>query len=126
MERHRMAPLKWWLVPGLMAVMLISGCAKKTPDNTAQNLASEFTSANAELKAKIEFVVATQKTNNYVGAITTLQGIMGSPGLTQKQQKAVEDMFEALNTSLYAAVDKGDPNAIQANEALKALRQRGR
>jgi hypothetical protein len=110
----------------LAAVVLLAGCSGKTSSKADAELLAQFQGADAALKEKIEYTIASFKTNNYVGAVTTLREAAASASLSAKQQKAIENMQEMMMTKMYREIDHGDSNAIMSRDILQELRRQRR
>jgi hypothetical protein len=102
----------------VVAAFLACGCGKKLGGG-----AKAFESASAEIKATLDKGLAEARAKDYAEAITTLQGLYRTPGLTPDQTKALEETITAISDEMYAASNKGD---AKATEAIKVLRQRQR
>ena len=110
----------WWLA----ALMVLGGCSTKSPTSALADLTAEFQSADAALKAKADLAAASFKTNDYLGAVLPLQGLQTAPDLAPKQQKAVENALDAVMTKMFEEAAKGDPQALQARDALRKMGRR--
>jgi hypothetical protein len=104
------------------ALLLAAGCGQKTAQLTAdQNKA--FDSAPPEVKQAWEKVLAADKSNDYVTAVASLDGLKKMI-LSDEQSKALEAERDAFGQRLMKAVDKNDPAAIQAVQNSQKSRTR--
>jgi hypothetical protein len=108
----------------LAAVMVLAGCGAKSATSALSDLAVEFQSADPALKAKADLAVSSFKTNDYVTAVVSLQGLQNAAGLAPKQQKTVEDALDAVYTRVFEGATKGDPQALEARDTLRKMQKR--
>jgi hypothetical protein len=80
-----------------------------------------FQSAPAETRSEWDTACAAIKANDYAAAITTLQKLSTTPGLSAEQTHAVQETATAVSDEMYAAANKGDARAKQAIADLRKL-----
>ena len=121
---------------GLFTALLLglNGCGKPPtngtptatppkPKEAASQLDQVFVSANVEVKNTANVASEALRTANYEKAIDSLQLIKARQNLTFEQGMAVYNSERALEASLIAGVNAGDPNAKRAYELLKQRRR---
>jgi hypothetical protein len=99
------------------AVALLVGCGHKGSELSAAELKA-FDSAPAETKQMWVAALGASKTNDYVGGQTLFYKLLGGD-LSPEQRAVVSKESTALNERLYAAFEKGDPEAKKAIEELR-------
>ena len=115
-------------------LVLASGCHKSpeaiapaatppTPKDAASQLQQAFTGASSEIQNTATTVSEAMRTANYEQAVQSLQAIRVRKDLTLEQGTAVYNSEMALEASLIAGVNAGDPNAKRAYELLKKSRR---
>jgi hypothetical protein len=115
-------------------LLVCAGCSKAseeiapaatppTPKAAASQLQQAFTGANPEIQNTATAVSEAMRTANYEQAVQSLQAIRARKDLTLEQGTAVYNSEMALEASLIAGVNAGDPNAKRAYELLKKSRR---
>jgi hypothetical protein len=99
-------------------LVLFSGCGEKKAGQLTSAEAKAFEQAAAEAKQQWTSAVEATRTNDYVGAQTLLFGLMNQE-LSADQKAAVSKQMGIVNDNLYAALEKGDPEAQKAMEELR-------
>jgi len=109
----------------LMGVAMLAlgaaGCSKST--NALKS--NVFDSAGPEIKAKWEKATAAAATNDYATAVIAMNEIAAQTNLTTEQRTVLNDALSGENDRMFAAAQKGDPQAKAAlDEIRKHLLQR--
>lgn len=97
---------------------ILAGCGEKAPKVTATD-AKAFEGADPELKVSWDRARASGATNDYVGAILTLRSLLPR-NLSPAQRTAVENAMGQYDGQMMKAVNRGDPAATKALEALRS------
>lgn len=106
----------WTLAMSLMIAVV--GCSKSGSVDTGK-LESSFASADASVKSTVEKAVASIKEQNYAGAVSQLQEVIGKAKLTPDQEKAVKDVLAQVQAALSKAAGKAVEGADKAVGDLK-------
>jgi hypothetical protein len=106
------------LVSAVAALSLLSGCGEKTGKLSSAELKS-FDSAAPEMKQIWTTALEVSKTNDYFGGQTLFSKLLTGE-LTPEQRSAVSKASTELNARLYAAFEKGDPEAQKAIQELRS------
>jgi hypothetical protein len=115
-----MKSLPGWLALSLAAILL-AACGKNAA-STGSSQSDLF--PTDPLKSEWQTVTSAIKTNGYVVAVSHLR-IMQSGSSTPEQLNAVNETLRAVNSDMYEAAGKGDPNATNAlQELLRTGRRR--
>jgi hypothetical protein len=110
--------LKAWLVCVLASVLgLLCGCSKDSSSLSSHDKKA-FDSASPELKQMWQTALDASRTNDFEGAKTLLYNLARSD-ITPDQQQAVKRALTELDQKFTQALEKGDPAAKQALEALQ-------
>ncbi len=64
------------------------------------------------------------RANDYAGALTNIQLLSASPGLSADQTAVLQQTGTAVSDQMYDAANKGDARAKAAIEQLRKLRSR--
>ena len=107
----------------LALALLLSGCGQGAPKVTETDNKA-FETASPELKQNWAQSQAAASTNDYTTALVTLRSMLAQ-NLSIEQIEAVQNAMRACNAKLMKAVEKGDPAAQKAFEALKSSSGRG-
>jgi len=99
------------------------GCTKSAKSVAERNTAL-FQSAPAQARAAWELAAAAAKTNGYFTALVALGEIQSDTTLSAEQQQAIKQLSTTLSDQMYDAVNKGDPSAKAALDALRKMRSR--
>lgn len=110
----------------LLLAVLFAGCSKEAPpvtpislDQIPAEMGKAFASANAEIKAQSDAVVAAVEKKDYAKASTTLDALSQRSGLSDLQSRTAVGAAMTINTALLEAEAKGDQ---QATETLNQRR----
>jgi nicotinamide riboside kinase len=116
---------KFMAIVGIVALVgvAVTGCSKDAK-SIASSGTTAFQSAPPETKAAWESALAAVKSDDYAAAILALQKLHGQAGLNPEQIQAVEKTATAVSDQMYAAANKGDPNAKKAIEDLRKTMSR--
>jgi hypothetical protein len=111
---------KFVAIIGLTALMgvAVTGCSKSA-NAIASSGTKAFESAPPETKAAWESAMAAVKSNDAATALLAFGKLRAQPGLTPEQIQAVDKTAAAVSEQMYAAANKGDPNAKKAIEDLR-------
>lgn len=90
-------------------------------DPTTQNAPAQ---PKDEVQQMVNQAVSAMRTNAYVEAAATLQVLKNQPVLTPEQRIAVQNASVAVLARVAEAADRGDPAAMRAVEAIKAMPRR--
>ena len=101
------------------ALSLLCGCGQKTGTQLSSAELKAFDSAPPEIKQMWSTALEVSKTNDYVGGQTLFYKLL-SGELSPDQRSAVSKASTDLNTRLYAAFEKGDPQAQKAIQEMRA------
>lgn len=99
-------------------LVLLIGCGEKKLGQLTSAEAKAFDQAPAEAKQQWTSAVEATRTNDYVGAQTLLFGLLNQE-LSTDQKAAVQKQMGIVNDNLYAALEKGDPEAQKAMDELR-------
>jgi hypothetical protein len=106
--------LSGWILTAVMAATLaMTGCTKEGGVNTAA-LESNFSSAEATLKASADKAVTAIKSADYSGAVAELKKLAENTKLTPEQQQAVKDVIAQVEKAITAAAGKAADDASKA------------
>ena len=101
------------------ALALFTGCAQKTGTQLSSADLKAFDSAAPEVKQMWSSALEVSKTNDYVGGQTLFYKLL-SGELSPEQRAAVGKASTDLNNRLYAAFEKGDPQAQKAIQEMRS------
>ena len=104
----------------LLAISLLSivtGCGRDSKSSSAES-SKAFESAPAETKRAWQAALEAGRTNDFESAKRLLYSLAG-PELNPQQQQALNDALASLDEKFSAALEKGDPGAQRALEALR-------
>jgi len=119
--------LKAWVasIVGTGVLCLLCGCSKGGGSFSSHDQKA-FDGTTPELKQTWQAALEASRTNDFEGAKTLLYNLVRSD-LTPDQQQAVKHALTQLDQKFTQALEKGDPAAKQALEALqKSPPNRGR
>ena len=102
----------------ILSAVLLGACGQGNPKLTSADTKA-FDSATPQLKQKWAQAQAAAATNDYVQAIVTLRAML-LRDLSKEQVQAVKDALSAFDAKMMKAVDRGDPAAKKALEALSS------
>ena len=106
------------LLPVLFAgLLLFTSCGEKASSLTKADQQA-FEKASPELKQSWDKLLAADKANDYVAALSISQYLLTQP-LSEQQRQAVSTEMTAVNQRLFDAAAKGDPAARNALEELR-------
>ncbi len=104
----------------VLLAFLSAGCGSGAPKLSSADLKA-FDKAPAELKQRWEKAVAADKSRDYLTASVSYAALLRE-SLDPAQSAAVQTAIAALNTRMYEAAEKGDPNAQKAVQAQRGGR----
>src|SRR5436309_14008705 len=108
----------WILTTVMTAALLFGGCAKKSSVDTGK-LESSFESAEPATKSKVDAAVSAIKSEDYAGAMVSLQGVATDAKLTPEQQQAIKDVVEQLKLLVTDAANATADGAAKALEKMQ-------
>ncbi len=120
--RKQLKELLLPLVIGTGSVLFVA-CGH-SPESAASRGDKAFSAAPPSLKTNWDAVKVAIRSSEYAGALTNIQLLSVSPGLTAEQTAALQETGTALSDQMYAAANKGDTRAKAAIEELRKLRSR--
>jgi hypothetical protein len=112
-----------WMAVSTLLCGIAAGCGKQTslpkvPSNT-------FATAKPELQQIWAAAMACSEKNDYLGATTNLMALQARPSaLSAEQKQAVDDLWAAMGNRIFAAAEKGNPEAVKAMQAVRQARPR--
>ena len=103
--------------------VLVSGCDKQVA--VSKSATDSFASAKPELKQCWAAAAECSLKNDYLGATTNLLLLRAQgAALSVEQAKALEELWGAMGSRVYAAAEKGDAGAVQALKSMGKPRSR--
>jgi hypothetical protein len=102
----------------LTICLAIMGCGKQAVAKVASN-AKAFELASPEIKADWGKAMSAAASHDYATAILTCRKLRAQGKLTPQQLTAVNEAMTALNKQLLDGLQKGNPNAVRANEEVR-------
>jgi hypothetical protein len=85
-------------------------------------LEQSYQATDPATKTAIAEVEQSLKTKDYEGAAVGVQVLQGNPNRTFEQSQVLKAMMSGLQREIAEGIERGDPNAIKAAEALKRRR----
>jgi len=113
-----MKGLFWAVSVFTVSLFFFIGCGNKAGGKLSSADLKVFDSAPEEVKQMWTRALEASKTNDYVGGATLLNQLL-SGDLTPQQRDVVSRESTSLNSRLYGAVEKGDPEAQKAVQELR-------
>jgi outer membrane protein assembly factor BamD (BamD/ComL family) len=120
--------MKYLIISLFASALLFVGCGKKEGGAAVDtaNVESALAGADSSVKTTLDSAIASVKSGDYSGAVTTLQKLASDVKLTPAQQQAVKDFLAQVQAKVTSAVQdatKGATDAANkaAGDAQKAL-----
>lgn len=113
-----------WLCICLMAFSLFSSGCNSNENAPGKVNTKAFASANAEVKKLWENALTAGKTNDYFGSISICKDLLEWKDITPAQTEALQNQMAAVSNKMYDAAGKGDQQAQEASEKVKATSRR--
>jgi hypothetical protein len=106
------------IVVGLCAVI---GCAKKQEVDTVK-LQASFSTAEPSKKSEVDKAVASINSQDWAGAMASLQRVATDAKLTEEQKQAVKDAMDQIGKVIKDTANKAvDGGKKAVEEAQKSL-----
>ena len=102
---------------------LAAGCDKQLA--VSKSSSDAFALAKPEVKQVWAAAAECSLKNDYLGATTNLVLLRAQgAALSAEQSKALEELWGAMGSRVYAAAEKGDAGAVQALKSMGKPRSR--
>lgn len=104
-----------------IALCIAVGCAKKEQVDTAK-LEASFSTAEPSKKSEVDKAVASIKSQDWSGAMASLQRVGSDAKLTEEQKQAVKDTLDQIGKVFKDTANKAvDESKKAVEEAQKSL-----
>ena len=100
-----------------MLVWVLCGCGSKDPSSAFKN-SKAFDNAPPEIKLMWTEALEAGRTNDFENCKKLLYSL-GAAAITPVQQRAVSEALANFDSKFYESLQKGDPEAQRALDALR-------